>query len=143
VQYDFITEIIDLLVTHGDNTTLTQVIDKVESEIIRRRGYQDGRHAGSWMIDGNTSEQTLRTYKKLMDDGDPELMDTLPAPRLGGEFADDPTWEQILKDEGIRYDSEVDSDGRQELEDIYRTAFDEGVQDQMSKTIKVVLGDDS
>lgn len=134
MKFDFISEIIDLLVTHGDNTTLSQILDKVENEIIRRRGYQDGRSAGSWVFDGNMSEESKKMFLKRVEEGDPEALDALPSPRLGGEFADDPTWEAILEDEGIRYDSKIDAgDGRQDLEDIYRTAFDEGVQDEIGE----------
>jgi hypothetical protein len=136
MEYEVIDKIINLISESADDKTLTRMIESIESEIIRRRGYNDGRNAGSWVFDGNMSAESIIAFSKRLDEGDPEALDALPNPRLGGEFADDPTWEQILKYEGIRYDSEVDLDGRADLEDVYRTAFDDGVRAEISETLQ-------
>lgn len=49
-------------------------------------GEQAGRAAGSWVIDGNTSEETCLWILQGFEDGDPEIMDIQPSP-LSGEWA--------------------------------------------------------
>jgi hypothetical protein len=64
-------------------------------------------------------------------DGDPEVIDDLPEPRVGGEFAGEPTWEDILTDEGIPVDSTMDPTGRGDLFQIYFEAFRDGVEHEV------------
>ena len=49
-------------------------------------GHERGAAAGSWVIDGNTSDDVLRRIVAGYDEGDPEIMDLAPAP-LSGEWA--------------------------------------------------------
>ena len=53
-----------------------------------REGYEAGRAAGSWVIDGNTSRETCERILQGYEDGDPEIMDMQPSP-LSGEWADE------------------------------------------------------
>lgn len=125
-------EIFELLISREpDELRLKVWIEMIEKEVIRRRGYKDGRMAGSWVFDGNTMEESVERIQRGIEEGDPLFLDALPSPRLGGEFADDPTWESILRDEDIRYDSEMDPDGRQDLHDMYVAGFMSGVQDEV------------
>ena len=104
--------------------------DEADVKAISKRGFNDGENAASWMIDGNTPDPFMFVSKILtgMEDGDPEIMDMLPEPHISGEWADDPTWEQVCQDEIERYE-----DGEDELFAVYTEAFHEGVEVQLRK----------
>lgn len=122
-------EIFELLIRDEDGTRLHIWITMLESEIIRQRGYGDGQAAGSWVFDGNTQEEHFKRIQKGVEDGDPEYLDMLPQPRLGGEHADEATWHQILKEEIDWVVRDADDDERDDLLDVYNDAFTDGVND--------------
>lgn len=114
-------------------SALTDYAERVENrthnkrneKAIALRGHEDGKNAASWLVDGNTDDpyHYLDQLIAGMEEGDPEVMDKLPHPQVGGEFADDPTWEKICLDEIERYE-----DGEDELFDVYTRSFHEGVE---------------
>lgn len=97
---------------------------------FEHRGYTDGRSAGSWIVGNQQEAQKL--VNGIMN-GDPEIMDELPSPRLGGEFADDSTWTDIYVEiTGIDpQDFEDDDPNNSDMYDAYTGKFGEGVQDQI------------
>jgi hypothetical protein len=105
--------------------------DEANAKAIRERGHADGKTAAGWLVDGNTNRpfDVLKRLVQGMDDGDPEIMDELPSPRLGGEFADDPSWEDIVRDETTI--EELSDDGENDLMVIYEEAFNQGVEEQI------------
>jgi hypothetical protein len=116
----------------GDNIIdMTVRMPEREEREMRKRGHDDGWDAASWMVDGNTPEPFMFVSRILtgMEEGDPEIMDSLPMPRIGGEFADDPTWEQICQDVVGHYGL----DGEQDLLGVYEEGFHEGVEAQLRK----------
>jgi hypothetical protein len=118
----------------------THLRDRQERRAIRDRGKDDGIAAASWLVDGNTPhpEEVLDRLIDGMEQGDPQIMDELPHPRLGGEFADDPTFEDILKAELDEYDEERVQNGEYEdLYDAYCEGFNEGVEKEIRRMIKV------
>lgn len=52
--------------------------------------YEEGRRrgaaCGSWLVDGNTSEEMLRAIIAGYDEGDPQIFEMMPSP-LSGEYA--------------------------------------------------------
>lgn len=53
-------------------------------------GVRAARAAASWTADGNTNPEHARRVLRMLDQGDPEADDHLPAePNLSGEWADD------------------------------------------------------
>lgn len=54
------------------------------TELAYNAGLERGKGAGSWVVDGNTTEETARYLLKGIADGDPEIMDIAPYP-LSGE----------------------------------------------------------
>jgi hypothetical protein len=96
---------------------------------MAQRGRDDGVAAASWIVDGNTVAPytLLSNILQGMENGDPAVMDTLPVPHIGGEFADDPTWEQICMEEVEHYNDE----GEPELEAVYHENFHQGVEQQL------------
>jgi hypothetical protein len=61
-------------------------------------GVQAATDAASWVIDGNTSADHIRRVLAMLDDGDPEADDYLPAPDLSGEWAGAPTPDSLYEE---------------------------------------------
>lgn len=114
--------------------------NRSEVRAIRQRGLEDGSAAASWLVDGNTNDP-VAVLERLVSgiyDGDPEILDALPSPRIGGEFADDPTWEDVLQSELDQYSEERVMNGEyDDLEDVYRSSFQEGVEKELRHKLKV------
>jgi len=111
--------------------------EESERDRIEARGYSDGNAAGSWVTDGNTRTETYRALLAGIEEGDPMILDTFPAPSLGGEWADSPTWSDVLAEEGC----EDSDDGRADLLDVYESAFADGVTDEVTRACRYQLDD--
>lgn len=111
--------------------------NKQNEYAIHTRGEYDGKAAASWFFDGNTPSGVYPRILKGIEDGDPVVMDMLPTPRVGGENADEPTWEEIVKDETNI--EEMSDDGEQDLYEIYSAAFQSAVEAEISRICKVQL----
>jgi hypothetical protein len=116
------TSLVETLISVSTAGELLTLIDKAEIAIIERRGTFDGRNAAEWFT-MRTNDAYINRLIRGIEEGDSMILDQLPQPRLNGEFADDPTWEAVLKSEGVRLDTSVDDDGRQELLQVYEEAF--------------------
>jgi hypothetical protein len=108
--------------------------EKANAEAIRARGEVDGKTAAEWFFNGPIDIGTSRRFLQGIEDGDPEYMDELPRPMLSGEYADVPTWEDIVRDETNI--EELSDDGEIELLDIYEQAFRDAVQDLIVTRLK-------
>ena len=108
------------------NQSTSDDFEKMPEEAIRRRGRTDGRAAGSWVIDGNTLDETCARILGGIEEGDPEILDALPTLALG-EWADDPTFEQILAEEGL---NGLDADAADDLWFTYSDAWYAGMVEQ-------------
>ena len=64
----------------SDSVHITQFVEQC---------YAEGVAAGSWVVDGNTSDQACAAILEGLEDGDPAVYDTLPSPLWNGEEADD------------------------------------------------------
>lgn len=107
-----------------------------EEDRIEARGRTDGRAAGSWVVDGRTSAETAAAIVRGIDDGDPAILDELPLfPRVGGEWADELTWSDILEQEGC----EGSDDDRQDLFDLYCLAYAAGSTDEIVTNARALL----
>jgi len=126
-----LTGILDLMIKDVESAVLHEWVVNIEGEIIRQRGLRDGRNAGTWVFDGNSHWAYVAKVQQGIKDGDPEIVDQLPEPRVGGEFAGEPTWENILTDEGIPVDSTMDPTGRDDLYRVYYEAFRDGVEHEV------------
>lgn len=98
---------------------------------VRTQGLADGTAAGTWVIDGNTSDETCREILRLMDDGDPAL--DLPELRLG-EWADDPSFGEILDVAGVP--GTVDGDYEDDLFCTYSDAWYEGLHAEVERACR-------
>jgi len=66
-------------------------------DAVRKVGEEHGAARGSWVVDGNTTKATAERLVKGLDDGDPEVIDSLPELRIG-EWADDPSENDIVSE---------------------------------------------
>lgn len=96
--------------------------------LVRKQGLADGAAAGSWVIDGNTSDETCARILRMMSDGDPAL--DLPELRLG-EWADDPSFSDILDAAGVP--GTVDGDYEDDLFCTYSDAWYEGLHSEVER----------
>jgi hypothetical protein len=86
-------------------------------------GTEHGKVAGSWVTDSDTDDDAIRRIVNGYNDGDPEILDMMPAP-LSGEFAGSPTPRDILWQLGIEDDDDDAADWQlDEYESAYGEAF--------------------
>ena len=102
----------------------------------REMGADHGAAAGSWIIDGNTSEETARWWLQGIEDGDPLVMDQLPSAPLSGEWAGDPTPSSVLAELELDDNDYAADDALSAYEDAFYTA----VHDQVVWAARAVLG---
>lgn len=109
---------------------MTETSDTISVTEAHSAGYDRGQTSGSWVIDGNTSEDHARRLLAGITDGDPEIMDMAPAP-LSGEWAGESIPE--LSDEyGIDLTDETNADE-------FEQGFSEGFWDEVETSAKAVL----
>lgn len=92
-------------------------VAKAEAEAI---GREHGRNAASWY---EVDEEATDRFLQGIEDGDPEILDTLPTADLSGEWADGYTTRQLLADLGLDEDAEGVQDAESDLADAYADAF--------------------
>jgi hypothetical protein len=94
-----------------------------DEERLQKSGENAGRAAGSWVCDGNSTEEHLRGVLSAAENCELEI----PAP-LSGEFADGWTSERVFEDADV--EEPEDDDERQALLDIWEDAYRSGFEDQ-------------
>lgn len=114
------------------------------------RGRQDGTNAAGWyeLPDGSRSRYDAAALRAILDgmaEGDPAVLDTLPAPDLSGQWADSLTGPQLAADAvlaaGIDVGQGIDeSDGwTADICDAYESAYVEAVEAEVSRRIRYQL----
>jgi hypothetical protein len=94
-----------------------------DEEALQESGEAAGKAVGSWVSDGNSSEEHLRGVLSAAENCELEI----PAP-LSGEFADEWTPERVFEDADI--ENPEDDDERQALLDVWETAYRDGFEAQ-------------
>jgi hypothetical protein len=89
-------------------------------------GYHHGVSVGTWVIDENTPDDTVRRIVKGYNEGDPEIMDMAPYP-LSGEWTG-----ESLSELGL-----ADADG-DDLED-YAIGFTDGFWSEVIRSANARL----
>jgi hypothetical protein len=105
---------------------------------MRAAGERDGKAAGSWIADGNTSEAALRRTLQLWEDGDPEAP-SAPHP-FSGEWADSPRPEDIIDAETEDYSGwSMNVEEVDELASAYEDAYAQAWQEEAERTVRALL----
>lgn len=103
-------------------------------------GTQHGTAAGSWVIDGNTSDETCRTILSGIDNGDPAVLDSLPGSPLSGEWADGMTPLGLLRALGVEDPHNYPDDDADALCDAYEQAYSDAVVGEVERACRVQTG---
>lgn len=101
-------------------------------------GKSEGQSAASWTFDGNTTEDTYRRILQGIDNGDPEILDELPAADLSGQWADGLTPRGLAEQAADAVDGIDASDlmGQTTLDhicDAYEVAFGDAVASEVER----------
>lgn len=104
---------------------------EVDAEV---KGYEHGRAAGSWVIDGNTTTETAARILQGLEDGDPEVYDSLPSSPLSGEMADGLLPRDVLG----WYELDEDDDAADDILSAYERGFDSGVEAEVSESARAL-----
>lgn len=120
-----------------DTITLTDAEFALEIESMRKAGADAGHAAATWLVDGNTDEDTARRILAQWDEGDCNAPHA-PAP-FSGEWADDPTVSDVIEREtSLEFDSltpeEID-----ELTTAFEDAYAEAWQDEAERSVRAIL----
>lgn len=98
-------------------------------------GHDAGLAAGSWIIDGNTSTDTARAILRGIEDGDPAVLDQLPASPLSGEWADGLLPRDVL----TWYDRDEDADDADDILTAYEDGYSAGVLEKVERSARAIL----
>lgn len=104
-------------------------------EVAHKFGHRAGVAAGSWIIDGNTDEETATWYLFGIESGDPEVLDSLPSCPLSGEWAGSLLPADVLAEHGIRENDPVSDDVLSAFEDGYSA----GVVEEVERAARAIL----
>jgi hypothetical protein len=121
--------------TCGETIAEYDNTDAAEKD-ARKEGRERGENAASWLLDGNSTEDAARRLLQGIEDGDPEVMDSLPSAPLSGEWAGELLPADVLAWYGL--DSEDPAAGDVLL--AFEDGFSEGVQDGAGRLARDFLG---
>ena len=106
-------------------------------------GTEHGKAAASWSYDGNTPRTWYESTLRMIEDGDPELYDRIPAPDLSGQWADRMTGPELYSDALEESDIEEDDDTFDalftEICDAYEAAFSQAIVDEIERACRYQL----
>ncbi len=107
-----------------------EIIERAEQE-----GYAHGVTAGSWLLDGNSSEEAAHRLLRGIEDGDPEILDQLPAAPLSGEHADSLLPRDVL----AWYDLDEQHDAADDVLRAFEDGFSRGVEVEAVRSATALL----
>lgn len=108
-------------------------------EAARQDGYEAGIAAGSWLLDGNSTNEAARRLLQGIEDCDPEILDALPSSPLSGEWADSLAPRDVL----ASVDMDEDSEASEDVLRAYEDAYSQGVTDEACRSARAMLRDES
>lgn len=120
------------------------MLDSKALQVIEDRawalGRDAGRSAGTWFFNPGTEDEA-RGVLRGIEDGDPEVMDSEPAP-LSGEWAGDPTPDSVLAEVtgSAAWDSVLTDDEAPSMLDAYEAGFSEGFWQEVERSARALLG---
>jgi hypothetical protein len=124
--------------TCGRELDRWEPLDAITAE-TERQGEVDGRAAGSWLIDGNSTQETAWRLLQGIEDGDPEVLDSVPSAPLSGEWADGLLSRDLLAEYGLN----EDDDAADDVLTAYESGFARGVADEVERAALAMLPEGS
>lgn len=109
---------------------IDEVIERAEQE-----GYAYGVSAGSWVLDGNSTDETARRLVRGIEDGDPEILDALPGSPLSGEWADSLTSAAVLG----WFDMDEEHDAAEDVLRAFEDGFSRGAEAEVVRSCNALL----
>jgi hypothetical protein len=103
-----------------------------------KRGYEDGKAAGSWVVDGNTTSETAAKIVQGLMDGDPEIMDLIPSAPLSGEWADGLLPRDVLDWYGLT----EDADEADDVLTAYELGYSAGAVHEVERSARAAIDTD-
>jgi hypothetical protein len=103
-----------------------------EEEALRESGKAAGRAAGSWVSDGNSSEEHCREVLRQIEEWEFEIPSA-----LSGEFAGGWDPEKVFEDADVQRPE--DPDAESELLDVWEDAYREGYEEQAAEDARGFL----
>lgn len=99
-------------------------------------GREHGKNAAGWTYDGNTAGSWYSWMLKGIENGDPEVLDSLRTPDLSGEYADDYTPARLAKDLEISEESDPDGLALNDACDAYQDAASEAFWGEIERVCR-------
>lgn len=131
------------------NTQATDMIDNAirQAEAIgKRHGENAAEFAAQYMWGGRhsgDSEAAAREFFRLAEAGDPALYDSYQPPNLSGEFADDYSAADLMRDVLDGYDKNagelIEPEELDDIADAYTNAARDGFWQRLEETAAQVL----
>lgn len=118
-------------------------------EYARSLGAEHGHAAATWYFDGNTPADAYAPVLRGIEDGDPAILDTLPAPDLSGQWADSLTGPQLVRDALAAADIDLSADDSvtddsvawdNDICDAYEFAFSSAAEDEIARVARYQTG---
>lgn len=118
---------------YADVYTNTSLEGRLLEAAANKLGAEAGTAAGTWYeVDSSSAERVLLG----IDEGDPEVLDTLPSCDLSGQLADVPGSEDVLRsiysEAGVEWSILAEADlYRSDTLDIYEIAFNDAACEEV------------
>jgi hypothetical protein len=101
-------------------------------------GYDAGKAAGSWVIDGNTTPETARRFLQGLRDCDPEIYDSLPSAPLSGEWADG-----LLPRDVLGWYDLPDEEEHYYILDAFEDGYHRGVETEVIRSAEAIADEEA
>lgn len=79
-------------------------------EKARKLGQQHGKNAAGWVFYGDTSLETYARFLAGIQEGDPQVMDSVREPSFSGEYSDEYSETDLAEDLGFDRETEDEWD---------------------------------
>jgi len=106
-----------------------RLIYLLDRDVAANEGRAIGRGAASWVVDGNTTEETKANIRRMIEEGDPVLYNTMPSP-LSGEWGGE-SLAQLSLHVGVDLDED---DFAVAFMDGYSEGWERGVEEAVALT---------
>lgn len=109
----------------------------------REMGQERGKAAASWVFDGNTTDETYRTFLRLSDDGDPAIDQfATQTGWLSGEYGDEPSPTTLARDLEMPTKTDKDLATLDEVCNVYEEAAEAAYWAELERVARLQTKED-